>query len=134
MSFTSLVSQAKGNGSAKFSTLHFIRQRLTALILIPLLLWGVFYFIKFCKLSSQEEIILFISHPVNFTFIMIFMLSFLYHSYLGMENIIKDYIHCKVLYQSLHKLLIIICILTGFISIINLTFYHLLFRYFLVIG
>ena len=47
-----------------------------------------------------------------------------------MNDIMKDYIQCETLYKFLNKILIAICILTYFVSIINFIFYHLLFRYF----
>ena len=134
MSFKSLDSKAKGKGSSKFATVHFIRQRFTALMLIPLFIWLMFCIIQLIRSSSPEGFILFISHPLNFSLIAILILFFLYHGYLGMEDIMKDYIHCKILYKTLHKLLILICILTYVVSFINFVFYHLLFRYFTGMG
>ena len=134
MSFKSLNSKAKGKGSSKFSTVHFIRQRFTALVLIPLFIWLVLCIIWLVRSSSPEELILFISHPLNFSLVFIFISFFLYHGYLGIEDIMKDYIHCKILYKILHKLLILICIITYIVSFINFVFYHLLFRYFTGMG
>jgi succinate dehydrogenase / fumarate reductase membrane anchor subunit len=130
MSLKNLAGKVKGHGSSKFSTLHFIRQRFTAIILVPLFIWLIFCIVNLIKSSSSENVILFISHPMNFTLIVIFILFFLYHGYLGMNDIMKDYIKCETLYKFLNKTLLVICILTYFVSITNFIFYHLLFRYF----
>jgi succinate dehydrogenase / fumarate reductase membrane anchor subunit len=130
MSLKNLAGKVKGQGSSKFGTLHFIKQRYTAIILVPLFIWLIFSVIGLIKRSSSENVILFISHPMNFALIAIFILFFLYHGYLGMNDIMKDYIQCKALYHLLDKVLTAVCILTYFVTIINFIFYHLLFRYF----
>ena len=113
----------------KASTIQFIRQRLTAAILIPLLIWLVVYLINLCRIAYLEDIMRCLAHPFSFSLIIAFIFISIYHAYLGVEDIMKDYIHWKTLYRFLHILLAIICISTIIISIINMFFYHLLFRY-----
>ena len=113
----------------KSSTIQFIRQRVTAVMLIPLLLWLVVYLINLCRVAYLEDIMRYLAHPASFSLIIAFIFISIYHAYLGVEDIMKDYIHWKTLYRFLHILLAIICISTIIISIINMFFYHLLFRY-----
>ena len=115
--------------SLKSPTVQFVKQRVTALILIPLLLWLLFHSINIYQVSHLEDVIYFLAHPISFSFIMIFIFASIYHAYLGVDDIMKDYIHSKILYRLLHLLLASICLLTVMISIINIFFYHLLFRY-----
>jgi succinate dehydrogenase / fumarate reductase membrane anchor subunit len=129
MNFKSLSSKLKGHGSSNFGTIHFIRQRCTALALIPLFCWLLFNIALFVKSSNMNDLFLFLAHPINFVLIMLFVLAFLYHGFLGMDDVMKDYIHCEALYKVAHKALMAICILTYCVTVANLLFYHLLFRY-----
>jgi succinate dehydrogenase / fumarate reductase membrane anchor subunit len=130
MDLKNLSHNAKRQGGSKFGTMHFIRQRCTALVLIPLIGWLLFNIAIFMRSSNMNDMVLFLGHPVNFVLIALFILTFLYHGFLGMEDIMKDYIHCKIIHNMARKTLMVICILTYSVTVANLLFYHLLFRYF----
>ncbi|WP_323732449.1 succinate dehydrogenase, hydrophobic membrane anchor protein [Candidatus Bandiella euplotis] len=116
--------------NTKSPTMHFIWQRCTALVLIPIFCWLLFSIVQFVHHSGSDDMVLFLAHPVNFTLIIVFVLASLYHGFLGMDDIMKDYISCGVLYKIIRKLLFVVCVFTCAVTVANLTFYHLLFRYF----
>ena len=110
INFIGLVSSMK-NYKTKW-----ILQRLTALVMIPLTFWFIYHCIN---LSSQtyEEINLFFFSKVNASLFFILMISMLYHSKLGCDTIIQDYIES----QSLKKIIkLTISVLIYFIMILIL--------------
>ena len=74
----------------KYST-TWIMQRVTALLLVPLLFWFIYHCISFQNLS-YEEIVNFFSSFINSFLFLVLMVTMLIHSQLGCETIIEDYI------------------------------------------
>ena len=72
-------------------TSKWILQRITALFLIPLTLWFIYQCISFQNLSYSEIIIFFKSIFNSFLFLAL-MILMLFHSKLGCETIVEDYI------------------------------------------
>lgn len=85
------LSQVKGHGSAKEGTHHFWMQRLTALALIPLLLWLCFS-IAALPSMSQEEVRNFMSNPTAAVLLVLFLIASFYHTKLGLQVVIEDYV------------------------------------------
>jgi succinate dehydrogenase / fumarate reductase membrane anchor subunit len=114
---------------SSISTLHFMKQRCTAALLIPLICWLLYSIVGFSNEANYARgIAIFLESPVNAALLVLFMLSFLYHGFLGMDDIMKDYIHNSCLYKFCRKILMAVCILTYAITVTNLIFFYILFR------
>ncbi|MEE9315196.1 MAG: succinate dehydrogenase, hydrophobic membrane anchor protein [Rhizobiaceae bacterium] len=86
------LSRVRGLGSAKDGTEHFWRQRLTAIALIPLILFFVWTLI-ILNGASHAEVVAHLSKPwVAITMLMV-MGAGIYHMKLGMQVVIEDYVH-----------------------------------------
>jgi len=85
------LSRVKGLGSAKEGTDHFWAQRLTAIALIPLVLWLTF---SIASLPDMDYLAIreWLSQPFNAIVMILFMIAGFYHSRLGLQVIIEDYI------------------------------------------
>ncbi len=107
--YRSPLSRVNGLGSAKDGTSHFWHQRLTAIALIPLVLW-----FGFCLASLPTDyptLAAFIQQPfVAIGFILLIVMVF-YHAQLGLQIVIEDYI-------SSHAKRTVLIILTGFVNLI----------------
>lgn len=90
----SLISKAKYLGSAKSGLHHWISQRLSALALIPLIIWFLFQ-IPFLSVASQKQSIVWLSSPFNMSALLILISAVLYHGALGMQVVMEDYIGHK---------------------------------------
>ena len=89
--FRTPLSRVKGLGSAKEGTDHFWVQRLTAIALIPLVLWLAF---SIASLPSMDYLAVreWLSQPFNAIVMILFMTAGFYHSRLGLQVVIEDYI------------------------------------------
>ena len=71
---------------------HFLRQRLTALANIPLVLF--FLFVVATRGRADHAAMLdFLSHPLAAAALLAFLVSVLWHMHLGMQTVIEDYVH-----------------------------------------
>ena len=84
------LSRVKGLGSAKEGTTHFWRQRLTALILIPLVLW--FGFSVASMPVDHATLVGWIQQPAVAIGLILLILSTFYHAQLGLQIVIEDYV------------------------------------------
>jgi len=85
------LSQVKGHGSAKEGTGHFWVQRLTAIAMVPLVLWLCFSVASLPGMS-QADIRAWLSAPFTAVLMLLLIVTGLYHAKLGLQVIIEDYV------------------------------------------
>ncbi|MBS27856.1 MAG: succinate dehydrogenase, hydrophobic membrane anchor protein [Alphaproteobacteria bacterium] len=100
MNMRSPLSRARGLGSAKTGTAHWWAQRLTALALVPLVIWFVVSMIVVTG-ADHEAAVTFISIPINAVLLILLIVATFRHGQLGLEVVIEDYIHTKWLEVAL---------------------------------
>ena len=88
------LSRARGLGSAKTGTGHWWAQRLTALALIPLVIWFVVSMIIVTG-ADHAAAVEFISSPINAVLLILLIVATFHHGQLGLQVVIEDYIHTK---------------------------------------
>ncbi len=92
MSLRSPLGRVLGLGSAKDGTSHWWGQRVSAVALLALGLWFAFAMTTISGFS-HADVIAFAGRPVNGVLLLLLTLSLAYHSYLGLQVIIEDYVH-----------------------------------------
>ena len=110
------LSRVKGLGSAKEGTTHFWRQRLTAIILIPLVLW--FGFGLAAMPVDHATLISTIQNPVVSIGLIILIIATFYHAQLGLQIVIEDYVssHSK---RTISIIAVnFLCLLLGIIGVV----------------
>ena len=85
------LSQVKGLGSAKEGTGHFWVQRLTAIALIPLVVWIAFAVARLSSMS-QADIQIWLSSPFSAVMMILFLIAAFWHAKLGLQVVIEDYV------------------------------------------
>ncbi|MFP4146838.1 MAG: succinate dehydrogenase, hydrophobic membrane anchor protein [Halorhodospira sp.] len=92
--YETAVSRARGRGSAKNGFHHWWHQRLTAVALVPLMLWlGIGLALQ--AGAEFEAARAWVAHPVNATLLIAAIVMLLYHGALGVQVVIEDYVHTE---------------------------------------
>jgi succinate dehydrogenase / fumarate reductase membrane anchor subunit len=81
------------------ATGHFIAQRVTAIALVLLGLWFAFSLTTMTDFS-HAEVVAAIKRPVNLGLLLVLTVTMAYHSYLGVQVVIEDYVHGAGLHKA----------------------------------
>ncbi|MCX8025291.1 MAG: succinate dehydrogenase, hydrophobic membrane anchor protein, partial [Thermanaerothrix sp.] len=81
----------RGLGSAKDGTHHWWVQRVTSVMLIPLVIWFAIFVISIAH-ADYETFQYRLSHPFNAGAMIAFIVAAFYHASLGMQVIYEDYV------------------------------------------
>ena len=100
MSLQSPLGKFLGHGSAKSGTEHWWAQRVTSVALVPLCVWFVFALLGMGGDYSHASVSAWVAQPFNAIFLILLVITLLYHSQLGMQVVFEDYIHTGWLYVA----------------------------------
>lgn len=91
MSLRTPLGRALGLGSAKAGFAHWWSQRMSAAALVPLGLWFV---LSIAGLPSTDywAVAAWVGEPLHAILLILLLVSLLYHSSLGVQVIIEDYV------------------------------------------
>lgn len=92
MEFRTPLGKARGLGSAHAGTLHWWAQRLTALALIPLTLWLVWFLMRLQTLG-HAEMVAWLANPWQGSLLLAYVVAAGYHARLGLQVVVEDYVH-----------------------------------------
>ncbi len=107
---------AKGLGSAKEGTHHFLVQRLTAIALVFLACWFLYFVIGLMHadyLTATDAV----ARPWNATLLIAFLVAMFWHAQLGVQVIIEDYVHSHGLALTAQIAVRFVCILGALASV-----------------
>ena len=96
MSLVSPLNKVIGLGSAKEGAEHWWMQRLSAVALIPLGLWFSFA-LGIMDQLDYSSVVEFIRYPVNSILLVLALITLTYHSQLGVQVVVEDYVHSSSL-------------------------------------
>jgi succinate dehydrogenase / fumarate reductase, membrane anchor subunit len=123
MSLRSPLSRARGLGSAKHGVHHFWVQRVSAVALIPLALWFVFSVAMLAaKGGNYEAVRYWAAYPSVAVTLVLFLAAAAYHSVLGVQVVIEDYVSSegwKIAALLLSKLLHIVIAVAAIFAVLK---------------
>ncbi len=122
MSLRTPLSQVRGLGSAKEGTQHFWYQRITAIVLVPLIIWLCYSLIRLTSME-YEAVITWISSPLNTLLLLALVISVFLHAFLGIQVVIEDYIHTewqKIASIILVKFLVFLATMASILAILKI--------------
>jgi succinate dehydrogenase / fumarate reductase membrane anchor subunit len=105
MSMRTPLGRVRGLGSAKEGVGHWWAQRLTAVALVPLLLWFIASLVQMAGADHAHVVAWIARLPVAVLLSLLFVAG-LYHLALGLQVVIEDYIHgepCRIVSLVLVK-------------------------------
>ena len=94
MSIQSPLARARGLGSAKSGTGHWWAQRVSAAALVPLTLWFVASIASLAG-GGHDAVITWLSSPLVAVPLALYLATIFYHSQLGLQVVIEDYVHAE---------------------------------------
>jgi len=94
MSLRTPLGKVLGRGSAGEGTSHWWVQRVTAIALIPLTLWFAVSILGL-PLNSYEAVSGWLGEPWVAVFTILLAITLAWHSWLGVQVVIEDYVHGK---------------------------------------
>jgi len=122
MSLRSPLGRVLGLGSAKEGTGHWWSQRISAAALVLLGLW---FAVSVARLdaSAYADVIAFIAMPLNSVLLILLAATMAYHSWLGVQVVIEDYIHAptaKIVLLTLSRFLHVLVAVASIYAILRI--------------
>jgi succinate dehydrogenase / fumarate reductase, membrane anchor subunit len=96
VSLVTPLSRVLGLGTAKGAAEHWWMQRVTAVALVLLGLWFALALFALPDFS-YSTVLDWVRRPVTSVLLILFVLTVAYHSYLGLQVVIEDYVSTKAL-------------------------------------
>lgn len=99
MSLRSPLSQAQGLGTARSGAGHWLWQRLSSVMLVPLVSW---FALSIAALGTMEyeAFVSWVRSPVVTVMLLALIVTVLVHAALGLQVIVEDYVHTEWLKLS----------------------------------
>jgi succinate dehydrogenase / fumarate reductase membrane anchor subunit len=111
------LSKVKGLGSAREGTTHFWHQRLTSLLLIPLVLWLGFSIAALPL--DHATLVNWIQQPLSTVGLLLLIMALFYHAQLGLQTVIEDYIASHSTRTLVLLLSNLLCLLFGIVGVVS---------------
>jgi succinate dehydrogenase / fumarate reductase membrane anchor subunit len=119
VSYRTPLSQARGLGAAKHGVGHWIGERVGAVALVPLTLWGVFAALRLAA-GDYAFAVAWIREPLNATLMVLLLGVSFWHMCSGLRVIVEDYVHVTLNKSALLILNLFVCALAGALSIFSI--------------
>ena len=122
MSLRTPLSRVLGLGSAKGGTEHWWAQRVSAAALVLLGLWFAVS-LTGLPLGDHTAVVGFIGAPFNAVLLLLLAATLAYHSYLGVQVVVEDYVHAhgaKVLLLTLSRFVHILLAVASVYAILRI--------------
>jgi succinate dehydrogenase / fumarate reductase membrane anchor subunit len=94
------LARAMGFGSAKDGVEHWWMERVSAVALVPLTLWFVASIIAHTA-SDYATFIVWLRTPLASILMILLLIALFYHTALGLQVVIEDYVHSGVKFVAL---------------------------------
>lgn len=121
----SSLAKAKGSGAAGNGTAVWWAQRVSAVALIPLVIWFSFIMIQAMEYRDMDLIVSMFTSPFTTLLLALFIAVGIYHGNLGIKEIIEDYVHCNAMKFSLVLLVKFFSVITAVAGVCSVFVLHL---------
>ena len=118
------LGRARGLGSAKEGVAHWWVQRVTALLLIPLVLWFVASLLAHLG-ADYTGVIAWLHEPLTYGLMVLLLGAMFWHAALGLQVVLEDYVHgeaAKLVSILLAKGACLGLFMAGFVALSKIAF------------
>jgi succinate dehydrogenase / fumarate reductase membrane anchor subunit len=113
------LGRARGLGASKHGVGHFISQRVTAVALVALTLWGAAAAISL-ENGSYQSAAQWLESPVNAALAILLVVAGFWHMQLGVRTIIEDYFQTPFAKGVLLVANLFVCWLGGAVGVLSI--------------
>jgi succinate dehydrogenase / fumarate reductase membrane anchor subunit len=121
---SSLLGRALGLGSAKEGVQHWWAQRLSAVALVPLMLWLVASLVALAG-ADRAAVVAWLHEPFPAILMILLIIAAFYHMALGVQVVVEDYVHTewvKIPVLVLNRLIAIAAAVAGIFAVLRIAF------------
>ena len=111
------LKTARGLGSAKYGTHHFVVQRVTAIALIGLSLYMLYLIVSWIG-GDYASVRASVANPCNAVLLSAFVIAMFWHARLGLQVVIEDYVHTPGLAIASQIAVVFVCALAALASVL----------------
>jgi succinate dehydrogenase / fumarate reductase membrane anchor subunit len=119
-SYRTPLGRARGLGSAKHGVTHWVQERVTAVALVPLVLWGAYWVVMIGAAHSRGFALNWLRDPVNAVLLTLLVAIGFFHMHAGLRVVVEDYIHKNVSKAGLLILNLFVCGLAGALAVFSI--------------
>lgn len=118
------LARVRGLGSAKDGVHHWWAQRLTAIALVPLVLWFV---VSVAGMPGMDHaaVVAWVGSPAVTVLLVLLIAATFWHAQLGVQVVIEDYVHgegCKLAALIAVKFAAVLLAVAGIVAVLRLAF------------
>ncbi|SDY24386.1 succinate dehydrogenase / fumarate reductase membrane anchor subunit [Lysobacter sp. yr284] len=111
------LKSARGLGSAKYGSHHFVVQRVTAIALIFLSLYTIGLIVSWIG-GDYASVRASVANPCNAVLLSAFVIAMFWHARLGLQVVIEDYVHAPLLAMASQIAVVFVCALAALASVL----------------
>ena len=116
--FRTPLSRARGLGAAGHGAGHWLSERVSALALVPLVLWIAYAALQIAG-AGYEGAVVWVRHPVNAVLLVLLLAISFQHMHAGMRVIVEDYIEKTMTKAALLVVNLFVCVLGGALAVFS---------------
>ena len=113
------LKRARGLGSAKDGTHHFVVQRITALALVPLALWVIWVALELVRADYAHARAI-VHQPCAAILLTAFVIATFWHAQLGLQVVIEDYVNSRWLEVTAQLVVKFFCAVGALASVLSI--------------
>ena len=113
------LGRARGLGASHHGATHWLAERISAIALVPLVLWAIFGVLRLATLDYQGAVV-WVSSPLNAVLLVLLTATAYWHMHAGMRVIVEDYIHKTLTKAVLLLLNLFVSVLVGGLAIFSI--------------
>lgn len=119
-SYRTPLSRARGLGAAGHGVGHWIGERVSAIALVPLVLWVVFSIVRLARADHAQAVDWVRDNPLNPVLLALFAAIGFWHMHAGMRVVVEDYIAKASSKAALLLLNLFVCVLAGGLAVFSI--------------
>jgi len=119
VSYRTPLSRARGLGAAKHGVGHWIAERVSAIALVPLVLWLV-YGVLTLATTDYDGAAAWIAQPLNAVLMTLTIVVGFWHMHAGLRVVVEDYIHVALTKAGLLLINLFVCVLCGSLAVFSI--------------